>query len=512
MIYETEQQKIARRQALADMLSNQSQFDPNTRVLNGGMTGAGGYAVPTSAFQVAAKLLQSSLGTYERGQANSQEDALAAQKDQDKQSTINGLVDQLAGPSQMQTPPSTQPAGATTNFESGDGTPQPQMQSDANAQPQEMNQRRAALLSMLKGADKDQVINTLLPQTLQKYEPQKPQIIPDGGQLGVWDPIANKFNVVQENAKDLKPNPDDRQLINIVAKDAPGGYRTIKRSDFQDGMQLYQKPNSTEIALGNLTKNNIDEATEYMAAHDGQLPSGYARNPAMAAKLRDAYYQKLLDSGDSAGAIKAKFEADKADQSALRTVSNKEAAQAAFGKKLDLDIGNLMNAFKAAGDLSSPLATRALREWQQGVQGDKETSKMITHLNAVQGEYAKIKSGSLGNSPASDAAMADAKEVINKYMNLGQIESVADAMRQEQQNNIIANRAEREEIQSRIAGRNPRKGAATSAATPTPATAETPAAPKSSLPLKNAKGWVLHTDKNGNKAYVGPNNEIEEVK
>ncbi|MHA4875605.1 hypothetical protein ACX0FC_19720, partial [Enterococcus faecium] len=71
------------------------------------MTGAGGYAVPTSAFQVAAKLLQSGLGTYERGQANSQEDALAAQKDQDKQSTINGLVDQLAGPSQMQTPQST---------------------------------------------------------------------------------------------------------------------------------------------------------------------------------------------------------------------------------------------------------------------------------------------------------------------------------------------------------------------------------------------------------------------
>ena len=31
-------------------------------------------------------------------------------------------------------------------------------------------------------------------------------------------------------------------------------------------------------------------------------------------------------------------------------------------------------------------------------------------------------------------------------------------------------------------------------------------------PEKNAKGWTLHTDKHGNKAYVGPNNEVEEVK
>jgi hypothetical protein len=32
------------------------------------------------------------------------------------------------------------------------------------------------------------------------------------------------------------------------------------------------------------------------------------------------------------------------------------------------------------------------------------------------------------------------------------------------------------------------------------------------LPPTNAKGWRLMTDKNGRKAYVGPNNEIEEVK
>jgi len=31
------------------------------------------------------------------------------------------------------------------------------------------------------------------------------------------------------------------------------------------------------------------------------------------------------------------------------------------------------------------------------------------------------------------------------------------------------------------------------------------------LPLKNAQGWVLQHDAQGNHAYVGPNNEIQEV-
>jgi hypothetical protein len=38
-----------------------------------------------------------------------------------------------------------------------------------------------------------------------------------------------------------------------------------------------------------------------------------------------------------------------------------------------------------------------------------------------------------------------------------------------------------------------------------------PKQPKASLPAKNDKGWTLMTDANGNKAYVGPNNEIEEI-
>ncbi len=45
---------------------------------------------------------------------------------------------------------------------------------------------------------------------------------------------------------------------------------------------------------------------------------------------------------------------------------------------------------------------------------------------------------------------------------------------------------------------------------PAPATTTAPAV--KNIPLTNAKGWALHTDANNNKAYVGPNGEIDEVK
>jgi hypothetical protein len=45
----------------------------------------------------------------------------------------------------------------------------------------------------------------------------------------------------------------------------------------------------------------------------------------------------------------------------------------------------------------------------------------------------------------------------------------------------------------------------------TSAPAQAPAA-KTTLPLKNKQGWILHTDADGNKAYVSSDGQIKEVK
>src|SRR5204863_3206008 len=117
-----------------------------------------------------------------------------------------------------------------------------------------------------------------------------------------------------------------------------------------------------------------------------------------------------------------------------------------------------------------------------------ETAKLVTWLNAVQGEYAKIKSGSLGNVPASDAAMRDAKETINKYMTQGGMTAVAEAMRGEGNNRLSALREQKQQLVTALGANAP------GSPNPTP----------SNPPARNAQGWVLHTDAKGNKAYVSP--------
>ena len=61
------------------------------------------------------------------------------------------------------------------------------------------------------------------------------------------------------------------------------------------------------------------------------------------------------------------------------------------------------------------------------------------------------------------------------------------------------NSAARKQLESLTGG----KTSATSAPAP---------AAKTTLPLKNKQGWILHTDANGNKAYVSSDGQIKEVK
>ena len=53
-------------------------------------------------------------------------------------------------------------------------------------------------------------------------------------------------------------------------------------------------------------------------------------------------------------------------------------------------------------------------------------------------------------------------------------------------------------------------GSARSAAPPTAPPAAQSTAP-TALPLTNAQGWTLHQDANGNKAYVGPQDQVQEI-
>ena len=263
----------------------------------------------------------------------------------------------------------------------------------------------------------------------------------------------------------------------------------------------YQPFNPTIFGAANTTDQAIQFAADTYRT-TGKFPPAMARNPVLQAKVLARVASDAAANGDTTGAIAARQSALKANGVALDQVTKLETATNGYAATLDKNLTNLEQAYAKAGNMGSPLLTRAQRAWQQGITGDPDTASMVTWLNAVQGEYAKLKSGNLGNAPASDSQMRDAKEVINKYMNEGGIAAVGQAMREEAANRKAAIAEQKQSLMGSLGQSAP--GAPQSAPKPTGASS-------TNVPNVNSKGWTLHQDKNGNRAYVSPDGKQYQV-
>lgn len=295
-------------------------------------------------------------------------------------------------------------------------------------------------------------------------DPNTPQGFTPGNVRAAFGARRNELAAwAQLPASDIKPEEETTKgpLNSIYQKDPVTGKVTqvkgeegLKQVIGDDGQPIYvtdsqavgKKPfNASMFGASNMTDQAIQFAADTYRT-TGKMPPAFARNPVAQAKVLDRVAQDATANGDTAGSIAARAASLKANGQALDQVTKLETATKGYAATLDKNLNNLTDAYAKAGSAGSPLLTRGLRIWQQGGTGDPQTASMVTWLNAVQGEYAKLKSGNLGNAPASDASMRDAKEVINKYMNQGGIAAVKEAMTQEAQNRLSAIAEQRQSL------------------------------------------------------------------
>jgi hypothetical protein len=258
-----------------------------------------------------------------------------------------------------------------------------------------------------------------------------------------------------------------------------------------------QKPfESTVYGADQLSAGAVQTAADFFRTN-GKMPEGFSRNPLAAGKVYAQAASDMTASGDTMGAINARSAALGANKEALEQVTKLQTATVGYANTLDKNLTSLL-ALQGKTDTSGvPLLNKAYRAWQQGVSGDPDVAQAVTYLSSAQGEFAKLKSGSFGNAPASDAAMADAKDVINKFMANGQITAVAAAMRGEAANRTSAIEGQKQAV-LQATGVN------------APSANQSPAS--SQVPARNAQGWVLHKDARGNQAYVSPDaKQFQEV-
>lgn len=248
-----------------------------------------------------------------------------------------------------------------------------------------------------------------------------------------------------------------------------------------------------------------DQAIKFAAdtyRSTGKFPTTMGRNPALQARVLNMVAADSAASGDSVGAINARQGALKANNQALDQVTKLESATTAYYNTLDKNLTNLQEISGKVDSSGVPLINKVYRAYQQNVSGDPEVAKYVTYLRAASSEFAKIQSGSLGNAPASDAARRDADEVLSKYLTKGQLDAVVQAMRGEGRNRLQSISEQKKSLLTDLGQGVPTQGGP-SAAPPSQPAAKPPSGPP--------KGYKLMQDAQGNKAYVGPNGEIQEV-
>jgi hypothetical protein len=205
----------------------------------------------------------------------------------------------------------------------------------------------------------------------------------------------------------------------------------------QQRVELKPPPTASAQAAANLSPDSIQFAADTYRS-TGKFPGSFGRSPAMQAVVLNKISQDALANGDTAGSIAARSAALKANGTALDQITKQETLTSGAVATLDSNLKSLQALGQKLDTTGSPLINRAVTAFNQGVAGDPDTAAYVSMLNAVQSEYAKIASNNNGNSPISDSAKADAKEVINKLMSQGGIAAVAQAMRTESANRLQA--------------------------------------------------------------------------
>lgn len=263
-----------------------------------------------------------------------------------------------------------------------------------------------------------------------KPMPDHQQTIPGAlGSIYQRDPLTNKLTQVK----------GEEPLKDVIGAN---GLPTNLRASQAEGKQPF---NQSIFGAANMSDQALQFAADTYRT-TGKMPTTMGRNPAMQAKVLEKVAADAAANGDTAGSIAARQGALKANGQALDQVTKLESATTSYYNTLDKNLNNLQELAGKVDSSGVPLVNKVYRAWQQGVSGDPEVAKYVTYLNAVEGEFAKIQSGSLGNAPTSDAAKRDAKDVINKFMSQGQIQAVAEAMRGEGNNRLSSIREQKQAL------------------------------------------------------------------
>jgi hypothetical protein len=379
-----------------------------------------------------------------------------------------------------------------------------------------------------------------------------------------------KLQLQEESLQGLGPKPsffiDDKQAKYARSQNGKEFQQDADTGEWvstvmpSSGVRPYGKEASTQVmkqALKEKARKDpwsvpglMDEAI--IEAATGQAPK--AGTGATYAEVRSELASTLKNDPSTFSAA-ASYAADKASMSSI----SKSGDALAVGEQTVKELLPALQPYLKTQDPTGVKFVNDIILKVQAAMGEVEPIIAQQYVTALQSDIARVQSGLTGAAATPVSFLKKGEVYVPTGLNEANYGIVFEAIQNEMGARTKSNERQKEIIGTRMANNlakvNERAkqlwGAEAPSAEPAPAPApareglknveearqelklarekarggdplaikavetlqrDIAAAEGAKTPTKNAKGWVLMTDKNGNKAYVGPNKEIEEVK
>lgn len=249
------------------------------------------------------------------------------------------------------------------------------------------------------------------------------------------------------------------------------GAQVQKNSVTGEVRQAVSRVPATIINLNNggpaptLSDDAIDAAAQRYRVNQ-TLPTGMGRTGANAGAILNRAAELAKAAGQSGEADTITALANKANTAALGQVSKQENMIGSFEKTANMNADLALAASDKVDRTGVPVLNRWIQAGRQNITGDVAASQFNAYNNVFANEYAKVISGSMGNTPVSDQARQHALDVINTAQTKEQYAGVVQALKADMANRMAGFKQQRTALTQGLSA--PGAAAATAPATTLP--------------------------------------------
>jgi hypothetical protein len=175
---------------------------------------------------------------------------------------------------------------------------------------------------------------------------------------------------------------------------------------------------------------------------DGTIPAGISKPQRTAIMNKGAELAKERGiSGDRLTQLETK-----ANQAALADIAKTEARVGAFEKNFTKNVA-LVEKFSSQKDSSGvPILQKWINNGKKALTGDPQLASLAVAIKAVQNEYGKIVSGSMGNTQVAVSEIKRMEDLLNAAQTPQDVQAVLNTMRTETQNRMQGFKEQKAEL------------------------------------------------------------------